>query len=310
MSLNRTGHRLGHYLVHEVIGQGGMSVVYRAVDERLERSVALKVMRQDYAAIPEFRARFLEEARAAAAVDHVNVVPIYDLGEDSGALFIAMRLVDGTDLARELAARPMPVARVLSLLGQVGAALDMLHERGLVHLDVKPGNVLITRNESAAVEHVYLADFGLTRRGTTGHRTVAGDFLGSPTYASPEHLRGQEVGPASDQYSLTCMLFTALAGRAPFLGDVRTVVTAHLAGVIPSLAALTDLPPAVDTVIGRGLADDPARRWSSSAELLGAVRRAIGAMQGHSTPGGRPTSHRSGSTASDKWPWRLARAPR
>jgi len=279
VSVDLSGQRLGHYLVHEVLGRGGMSVVYRAQNQRLERLVALKVMSENLSADPEFRARFIEEARAASAIDHVNVVPLYDFGKVGNLLFIAMRLVDGTDLARELAREPMPVRRVMNLLGQVGAALDMLHERGLVHLDVKPANVLITRNESVGNKHVYLADFGLTRRGPTGYRTTTGDFLGSPTYASPEHLRGHAVVPRSDEYSLTCMLFTALAGRPPFVGDVRTVVTGHLSGVVPSLSALTGLPSAIDRVIARGMAVDPERRYASSSDLLGAARRAIATLQ-------------------------------
>ena len=160
----------------------------------------------------------------------------------------------------------------------------MLHDRGLVHLDVKPANVLITRTRESAGEHVYLADFGLTRRGAGGHRTAGGDFLGSPSYASPEHLRGAGIGPASDEYSMTCMLFAALAGRPPYVGDVRTVVTGHLSGVVPSLSALADVPPALDRVIARGLAGDPSLRYQSISDLLTAVRRAI--ADGDDAPAG------------------------
>ncbi len=279
MTADLTGARLGHYQVESVIGRGGMSVVYRAIDERLDRPVALKVMSEALSVDDEFRVRFTEEARAASAIDHVNVVPLYDFGEAQGRLFIAMRLVTGTDLAKEVAYGALPVRRTLEILNQVGAALDMLHNHGLVHLDVKPANVLMTRNESSGTEHVYVADFGLTRRGTSGHRTAAGDFLGSPSYASPEHLRGQEVGPASDTYSLTCMLFTCLAGRAPFVGDVTTVVTGHLRGQVPSLSALTGLSSGIDRVIARGLAADPAARYPTSADLLGSARRALTSLR-------------------------------
>ncbi len=278
MAEDLVGTVLAHYRLLAVLGRGGMSVVYRAVDTRLDRPVALKVMSQALSADPEFRSRFAAEAKAASAIDHVNVVPLYDFGAADGQLFIAMRLVDGTDLARELRDGPLPPRRVFVLLGQVGAALDMLHERGLVHLDVKPANVLITRAEAGGLEHVYLADFGLTRRDARGARTAAGDFLGSPAYASPEHLQGEEIGPAADLYSLTCVLFATLSGRPPFRGDVREVVAGHLGGRVPSLSAQTGLPSAIDRVVARGLAMDPAARYPTSAQLLSAARKALSWM--------------------------------
>lgn len=275
VSVSLSGQRLGYYAVGEIIGRGGMSVVYRAVDERLDRVVALKVMSENLCADPEFRARFAGEARAAAAVDHANVVPLYDVGEQCGRLFLAMRLVPGSDLARELTGGALPPARALHLLGQVGAALDALHDCGLVHLDVKPANVLITTHEPLGTEHVYLADFGLTRRDAIGSRTRGGDFLGSPTYASPEHLRAQDIGRGADQYSLACVLFTTLAGRPPFLGDVRSVVTGHLSGAVPSLAALTGLPSALDRVLTRAMATDPAERYGRAGDLIAAARMVL-----------------------------------
>ena len=274
MSVELTGAHLGHYLVGDLLGRGGMSVVYRATDERLGRPVALKVINDQLAADPEFRERFVEEARAASAIDHVNIVPIYDVGEVGSTLFIAMRLVDGSDLARELRGGPITERRTVLLLGQVASALDALHDRGLVHLDVKPANVLLSRNPTTGVENAYLGDFGLTRRGPGGHLTAAGDFLGSPSYASPEHLRGQSVGAASDQYSLACVLFCCLSGHAPYRGTVQEVISAHLRGEIPSLSAEADVSPAIDRVLVRAMAPDPALRYPTCGDLVGAARRA------------------------------------
>ncbi|MFO7192326.1 MAG: serine/threonine-protein kinase, partial [Thermocrispum agreste] len=222
-----TGRRLGNYRIDGVLGKGGMSVMYRATDVRLGRKVALKVIGEHLGADAEFRERFVDEARNTAAIDHPNIVPLYDFGELDGMHYIGMRLVDGADLASIISGGPMEPSRALSLLEQVADALDTLHKRGLVHLDVKPANVLVTQRESIR-EHVYVADFGLTRRGATGHRTRGGDFLGSPTYAAPEHLRGEPLDGRTDQYALACVLFACLAGRPPFMGDVPTVIKGHL----------------------------------------------------------------------------------
>jgi serine/threonine-protein kinase len=274
VSEDLTGRRIGHYRIDGVLGRGGMSVMYRATDVRLGRKVALKVIAEHITKDPEFRERFVDEARNTSAIDHSNVVPLYDFGEAEGLLYIAMRLVDGSDLASLIKDGPLVPGRALALLSQVAEALDMLHERGLVHLDVKPANVLVTAKESAN-EHVYLADFGLTRRGATGHRTRGGDFLGSPTYAAPEHLRGEPVDGRTDEYSMACVLFACLSGRPPFTGSVPEVISGHLNGEPPSLAAITNLPPTIDEVIRRGMAKDPGGRYPDCRQLIAAARTAL-----------------------------------
>ncbi|WP_459718667.1 serine/threonine-protein kinase [Actinophytocola sp. KF-1] len=275
MAEDLTGRRLGHYRIDGVLGKGGMSVMYRATDIRLGRKVALKVIAEHLTEDPEFRERFVDEARNTSAIDHANVVPLYDFGEVDGLLYIAMRLVDGSDLASLIKNRPLEPERAVALLSQVAEALDNLHERGLVHLDVKPANVLVTSRESTA-EHVYVADFGLTRRGATGHRTRGGDFLGSPTYAAPEHLRGEPVDARTDAYSLACVLFACLAGRPPFQGAVPEVIQGHLNREPPSLTEVApSLPPAIDEVIRRGMAKSPANRYASCRELIAAAKQAL-----------------------------------
>lgn len=287
-----TGRRLGNYRIDGVLGRGGMSVMYRATDVRLGRKVALKVIGEHLGADAEFRERFVDEARNTSAIDHANIVPLYDFGELDGMLYIAMRLVDGSDLASLIGNEPMRPQRAIGLLEQVADALDTLHNRGLVHLDVKPANVLVTSRESAR-EHVYIADFGLTRRGTTGHRTRGGDFLGSPTYAAPEHLRGEPLDGRTDQYALACMLYACLTGGPPFRGDVQAVIKGHLGGEPPSVSqAVPALAPAVDEVVHNGMAKNPADRYDSCVALISAAREALQSRPALSTttPGGRPVA--------------------
>ena len=284
MSEDLTGRRIGHYRIDAVLGRGGMSVMYRATDVRLGRKVALKVMGENLTGDAEFRERFVDEARNTSAIDHPNVVPLYDFGEVDGLLYIAMRLVDGADLASLIKDGPMAPARAFALLGQVAEALDMLHGRGLVHLDVKPANVLVTNKESSS-EHVYLADFGLTRRGATGHRTRSGDFLGSPTYAAPEHLRGQPVDGRTDEYALACVLFACLTGRPPFQGQVPDVISGHLNKEVPAVSDLVDMPAGIDEVVRRGMAKEPDHRYPDCRGLINAARAVL-------TPVGTPDAAR------------------
>ncbi len=290
MSEDLSGRRIAHYRIDGVLGRGGMSVTYKATDVRLGRKVALKVIGEHLAPDAEFRERFVDEARNTSAIDHANIVPLYDFDEVDGLLYIAMRLVDGQDLSGHIKEGPLTPARTLTLLAQVAEALDMLHGKGLVHLDVKPANVLVTTKEGVR-EHVYVADFGLTRRGATGHRTRTGDFLGSPTYAAPEHLRGEPVDGRTDQYALACMLFACLSGRPPFQGGVQEVIQGHLGQTVPPLSQLVALPPAIDEVIRRGTAKEPAQRFGSCAELVAAARVALaGVVQGSNPAGVGPQS--------------------
>ncbi|MEV4310992.1 protein kinase [Actinocrispum sp. NPDC049592] len=290
MSEDLTGRRLGHYRIDGVLGRGGMSVMYKATDVRLGRKVALKVIGEHLGEDAEFRERFVDEARNTSAIDHANVVPLYDFGEVDGLLYIAMRLVDGADMASLIKDGPLTVERTLSLLGQVAEALDTLHDRGLVHLDVKPANVLVTSRETST-EHVYLADFGLTRRGATGHRTRSGDFLGSPTYAAPEHLRGEPVDARTDAYSLACVLFACLTGRPPFQGKVPEVIQGHLNLDPPAVTGLVALPGGIDEVIRRGMAKDPKVRYATCKELVAAARQALSQAPRQETPRPAPVAY-------------------
>ena len=219
----RIGTVIAGYQIETLVGRGGMGVVYRAHDTALDRNVALKLISPERADDKRFRERFLRESRIAASIDHANIVPIYDAGEYEGQLFIAMRFVDGTDLDELLEAEgPLAPERALALLSQAGSALDTAHARGLVHRDVKPANILVTR-EMGRDEHVYLSDFGLSR--DSGERDEAesdeavalraSTSLGTIDYASPEQIGGRATDARSDVYALGCVLYQALLGRLP-----------------------------------------------------------------------------------------------
>ena len=220
------GSQIADYRIEAVLGRGGMSVVYLAEDLRLKRRVALKLLTPALAADERFRDRFLRESELAASLDHANVIPIYEAGEADGSLFIAMRYVEGSDLKALLRDGPLSQERAVLLAGQVAAALDAAHERGLVHGDVKPSNVLIDGRG-----HAYLADFGLTKR-VTDERPAAGgeaQLMGTIDYVSPEQIRGEDVDGRADVYSLGCLLYECLTGRQPFKrGNDAAILYAHL----------------------------------------------------------------------------------
>jgi serine/threonine-protein kinase len=269
------------YRIVAPVGRGGMGVVYRAEDIGLGgRPVALKLLPPTLAGDPAFRERFLREMRVAAAIDHPNIVPVYRAGEEQGRLYLAMRYVDALDLRRVLQADGrLTFGRTMVILEQVARALDAAHARGLVHRDVKPGNILLVppaTHEEA--EHVYLVDFGLARAANDDLSiTGAGLFIGTPRYAAPEQVAGQPVDGRTDGYALGCVLYECLAGHPPFAaGSNEAVLFAHLEAAPPRLTAeRPDLPPAIDRVVQRAMAKAKKDRFTSCRELVAAARRVL-----------------------------------
>jgi hypothetical protein len=277
------GRMVAGYRIVAPVGRGGMGVVYRAEEVGLGgRPVALKLLPPALAGDPAFRERFLREMRVAAAIDHPNIVPVYRAGEEQGRLYIAMRYVDALDLRRVLQAEGrLTAGRTLAILGQVARALDAAHARGLVHRDVKPGNILLVPPASEEeAEHVYLVDFGLARSaGDDLSISGAGLFVGTPRYAAPEQVAGQPVDGRTDGYALGCVLYECLAGHPPFPAESNeAVLFAHLEAVRPRVTAeRPDLPPAIDGVVQRAMAREKEDRFTSCRELVAAARRALAA---------------------------------
>jgi Protein kinase domain len=273
----RIGSELAGYRLEELVGRGGMSVVYRACDERLRRNVALKLLSPDLADDEHFRRRFLRESRIASSLHHPNVVPVYGAGETDGLLYLAMRYVDGSDL-KALIRRdgPLDPGRAIALLRQVASALDAAHAKGLVHRDVKPGNVLI--EGEGADERAYLADFGLTKTETShADASVAGQLVGTIDYVAPEQIRGRPLNGRADVYSLGCVLYECLTGARPFeRGSDVAVIYAHLQDDPPHASGRrAGLPDELDAVLVRALSKDPVDRYASARELVVAADAAL-----------------------------------
>jgi WD40 repeat protein len=271
----RVGTKLAGYRIESLLGWGGMSVVYLAEDLRLKRRVALKLLAASPAGDESFRDRFLRESELAASIDHPNIVPIYEAGPAEDILFIAMRYVDGRDLKERLRRGRLDPADAIGILAQVASALDAAHARGLVHRDVKPSNVLLdTGARPDGSDHVYLADFGLTKRvseeagiGDDGH------LMGTIDYVAPEQIAGEEVDGRADVYSLGCVLYECLVGQPPFRRDSDlAVVFAHLETESPAPSAgRPELPAELDGVIARALAKEPDERYASCREFARAA---------------------------------------
>jgi len=270
----RIGAEVSGYRVDELIGRGGMGEVYRAWDERLERNVALKILIPRLADDDAFRERLLRESRLAASLDHPNVVPVYDAGEAVGRFFLAMRYVEGTDLRAVLRGEgALSPERAIGIAAQVAGALDAAHERGLVHRDVKPSNVLIDERG-----HCYLADFGLTQLVSSLGQAPDESLLGTLDYVAPEQIRGSDVDRRADVYSLGCLLFECLTGEVPFArpSEVATLY-AHLEDEPPRPSERRpELPVDLDDVLGRAMAKEPDERQPSCTALVEEARVALG----------------------------------
>jgi CHASE2 domain-containing sensor protein len=296
------------YEIEHLVGRGGMGVVYRATQLALKRTVAIKLIAAERSEDPVFRERFKSESSIAASIEHANVIPVYEAGEDDGLLYIAMRLVDGIDLAQLLgrigALQPI---RAVRLATQIAGALDAAHTLGLVHRDVKPANVLLTLDEP---EHAYLTDFGVAKRMDALTRvTRAGQWVGTVDYLAPEQIRGEPLGSGADIYALTGLLYHCLTGQTPFpRDDDAAILWAHVSAPPPAPSELLrELPDQLDEVIARGMAKDPAERFPTAAHLAHACAHALGiasAQTGASAPW--DTTEPSSPTPSDATPTALS----
>jgi DNA-binding NarL/FixJ family response regulator len=258
----------GHRIDGEA-GRGGMGVVYRATDLTLDRRVALKLIEPGMAGDPVFRARFVSECKLAAAIDHPNVVPIFHAGEERGVLYVTMRYIDGTDLRTLLAeVGRLEARRAVTIIAQVAGALDAAHQRGLVHRDVKPANVLLATRDGA--ERAFLTDFGVTKeRAAQTGLTKTGFAVGTADYMAPEQARGADVDGRADIYALGCVLFRALTGTVVYERDSDVEkMWAHIHDPPPQLLDVCPgLPPALGEVLDRALAKHPDDRQQSAADL-------------------------------------------
>jgi len=272
----RSGDRLGDFEIVRELGKGGMGVVYLAEDRRLGRQVALKVIAPDLAHDREFQRRFEAEARSAAAIDHPNAVAVYSAGSADGSLFIAMRLIEGTDLRRALAeSGPLDPTAAMQVIAEVAAALDAAHAAGLVHRDVKPANILLNTEPGEGTS--YLTDFGLTRgrHGSSEQLTGTGQWIGTLDYVAPEQMAGGRVDARTDVYALGCVLYEMLAGSVPFTGNEMQKLWGKANEAIPALPASTSAHP-FDPVVARATARNPDQRFLSAGDLARAAAAAAG----------------------------------
>ncbi|HEY7781820.1 MAG TPA: serine/threonine-protein kinase [Ktedonobacterales bacterium] len=269
------GQSMGHCVIRAVLGEGGMARVYRAYQENLDRDVAIKILPAHYAADENFVERFKLEARSMAKLSHPNIVTIHDAGADQGRLYIVMAYISGGTLKDRMGS-PMDPRQVVRVIDDVAAALAYAHERGIVHRDVKPANVLLDENDRGV-----LSDFGIAKvLAATENLTRVGAGVGTPEYMSPEQCRGWTVDPRTDIYALGVMLYEMLTGRTPFVADNYTALAhAHIYERVPPPSQLNPrVSPAVQAVVLKALEKDPSQRFRGATDLAEALEEAVAAQ--------------------------------
>ncbi len=271
-----TLQRVGRYRIHERLGRGGMAMVFKAHDPGIGRDVAIKFLHASLCEEPQYRARFLSEARAAGALSHPNIVTVHDVGEIEGRPYMAMELLDGQTLSEVIAGGPpQPIRDVLVMGVQLARALDYAHSRGIVHRDIKPGNIMRLRGTKT----VKVTDFGIAHIESAGpeQRTRAGDVLGTPQYMSPEQAKGERLDGRSDLFSTGIVLYQLLTGQRPFQGDSLVSLAMQITHAEPKpIERLRpEVPAAVRRIVARCLAKSPDRRYRSGRELAGALNKVL-----------------------------------
>jgi serine/threonine protein kinase/formylglycine-generating enzyme required for sulfatase activity len=278
MSDSRIGKRLGQYLVTDVIAQGGMATVYRGYQENLDRQVAIKVMGQS--ADRQFAERFKREARAMAALQHPNILPIYDYGEDDNLLFLALQYIEHGRSLRDLVGTPLPPASALQLIQRVCEGLQYAHQRGIVHRDIKPGNILLPTDTWPM-----LADFGIAKLVNDGQArlTLANQVIGTAAYMAPEQATGRTIDARTDLYATGAVLYELITGQVPYDADTPMAVLAkHIYDELPPARALVpNLPAPVEALIRQALEKDPAKRFQSAADMAAAIGEVSGQLTLH-----------------------------
>jgi serine/threonine protein kinase len=273
------------YRIEGMLDRGGMGVVYKAADVDLDRTVALKIIAPEHTQNPDAVTRFKAEARLAASIEHPNIVPIHRGGEFNGVLYLAMRFVPGTNLRHVIDQGQLDMDRIQRITACVAGALDAAHERGLVHRDVKPANILLSG--SGDHEHVYLTDFGLTKRlGSAGSLTRTGAWVGTPDYVAPEQIQAGPVDGRADIYSLGCVLYEMLTGSVAYPKDNDMAkLWAHVQDPPPAPSLKRPgLPKAFDDVVARATAKNPDERYSKASDLVTALNHAIADQQSGLAP--------------------------